>query len=92
MFRALHKAKHWITFNEPWCSCIIGYHFGRFAPGHTSDRTRSPVGDSTREPWIVGHHILVAHARAVKAYREEFKAKDKGEIGITLNGQSSVFL
>ena len=86
VFKALPKVKHWITFNEPWCSCILGYNTGLFAPGHTSDRSKNPVGDSAREPWIAGHHILIAHGSAVKAYREEFKSKDGGEIGITLNG------
>lgn len=81
------KVKHWITFNEPWCSSILGYNTGLFAPGRTSDRTKSPVGDSSREPWIVGHTFLVAHGTVVKIYREEFKAKDGGEIGITLNGR-----
>jgi len=80
------KVKHWITFNEPWCSSILGYSTGLFAPGHTSDRSKSPVGDSSREPWIVGHNLLVAHGNAVKVYREEFKQKDGGVIGITLNG------
>ncbi|KAF4626007.1 hypothetical protein G7Y89_g12157 [Cudoniella acicularis] len=61
LFKALPKVKYWITFNEPWCSSILGYNTGLFAPGHTSDRT-------------------------VKIYREEFKAKDRGQIGITLNG------
>ncbi|RYP71673.1 hypothetical protein DL771_004624 [Monosporascus sp. 5C6A] len=86
IFKAIPKCKKWITFNEPWCSSILGYSTGYFAPGHTSDRKKSPVGDSSREPWIVGHNLLVAHGRAVKVYREEFKPKDKGEIGITLNG------
>lgn len=80
------KVKYWITFNEPWCSSILGYSTGLFAPGHTSDRTKSPVGDSSREPWTVGHNILVAHGSAVKAFREEFKEKNGGIIGITLNG------
>jgi len=85
-FESLPEVKHWITFNEPWCSSILGYSTGFFAPGHTSDRTKSKVGDSAREPWLVGHNILVAHGTAVKLYREEFKPKDGGEIGITLNG------
>ncbi len=34
----------------------------------------------------VGHSIILAHAHAVKAYREEFKPKQRGQIGITLNG------
>ena len=84
------KCKHWITFNEPWCSSILGYSTGLFAPGRTSDRGKNPVGDSSREPWIVGHNILCAHGSAVKVYREEFKARDGGEIGITLNGRSMV--
>ncbi|KAI1261884.1 family 1 glycosyl hydrolase [Xylariaceae sp. FL1019] len=86
VFEAIPKCKDWITFNEPFCSSILGYSTGLFAPGHTSDRTKSPVGDSSREPWIVGHNILLAHAKAVKVYREEFKPKDEGQIGITLNG------
>ncbi|KAI0911438.1 family 1 glycosyl hydrolase [Ustulina deusta] len=86
VFKAIPKCKNWITFNEPFCSSILGYNTGLFAPGHTSDRTKFPVGDSSREPWAVGHNILVAHGRAVKVYREEFKPADKGQIGITLNG------
>ncbi|KAG7290320.1 hypothetical protein NEMBOFW57_000320 [Staphylotrichum longicolle] len=90
MFKAIPKCKHWITFNEPWCSSILGYNSGYFAPGHTSDRSKSPVGDSAREPWIVGHNILVAHGKAVKAYRDDFKPTQGGEIGITLNGDATL--
>lgn len=87
LFQNIPKVKHWITFNEPWCSSILGYNTGLFAPGHTSDRSKSAVGDSSRECWIVGHNFLVAHGTAVKIYRDEFKAKDGGQIGITLNGK-----
>jgi len=80
------KVKHWITYNEPWCSTILGYGIGQFAPGHTSDRSKSAVGDSSTEPWLAAHSILVAHASAVKLYRDEFKPQDGGQIGITLNG------
>ncbi|KAF1955311.1 beta-glucosidase [Byssothecium circinans] len=80
------KVKFWITFNEPWCSSVLGYSIGQFAPGHTSDRSKSAVGDSSTEPWIAGHAILVAHGKAVKAYRDDFKSKDGGQIAITLNG------
>jgi len=38
----------------------------------------------------VGHNILIAHGSAVKVYREEFKARDGGEIGMTLNGRLSI--
>ncbi|KAG9542240.1 putative beta-glucosidase, partial [Aureobasidium melanogenum] len=80
------KVKYWVTFNEPWCSSILGYNVGAFAPGRTSDRSKSSVGDSSTEPWLVGHNLLIAHGAAVKIYREEFKPSQKGQIGITLNG------
>ncbi|EFX00728.1 beta-galactosidase [Grosmannia clavigera kw1407] len=90
VFAAIPKCKHWITFNEPWCSSILGYSLGVFAPGRTSDRSRSAVGDSAHEPWLVGHNLLVAHGRAVRAYRDDFKtASPDGEIGITLNGDAT---
>ncbi|KAK7436604.1 hypothetical protein CaCOL14_006260 [Colletotrichum acutatum] len=89
VFKAIPKCKNWITFNEPWCSSILGYSSGFFAPGHTSDRSKSAIGDSSREPWIVGHNLLVAHGRAVKVYREEFKPTNGGQIGITLNGDAT---
>jgi beta-glucosidase len=87
MFKALGgKVKKWITYNEPWCTSILGYNVGQFAPGHTSNRDKNPVGDGSTEPWKVGHTILVSHGAAVKVYREEFKPSQGGVIGITLNG------
>jgi beta-glucosidase len=93
MFDALgDKVKHWITFNEPFCSAVLGYNVGAFAPGRSSDRTKSTHGDGSTEPWIVGHNILLAHANAVKIYRDSYKSKLNGEIGITLNGMSHIRL
>lgn len=37
-------------------------------------------------PTSAGHSIIYAHANAVKLYREQFKSTQKGQIGITLNG------
>ncbi|KAG7091632.1 Beta-glucosidase 1B [Marasmius oreades] len=80
------RVKHWLTMNEPWCVSILGYGRGVFAPGRSSDRERSPEGDSATEPWIVAHSVILSHAHAVKLYREEFKPTQGGQIGITLNG------
>ncbi|KAF7307460.1 Glycoside hydrolase family 1 protein [Mycena indigotica] len=80
------RVKHWLTINEPWCVAILGYGRGVFAPGRSSDRTRSPEGDSSTEPWIVGRNIILAHAHATKVYREQYKTIQGGQIGITLNG------
>jgi beta-galactosidase len=71
------RVKSWITFNEPWCSTVLGYCNAEMAPGHK--------GSPDKEPYLAAHHIILAHARAVKRYRDEFKAEQKGVIGITLN-------
>ncbi|KAK2600308.1 hypothetical protein QQS21_004949 [Conoideocrella luteorostrata] len=87
-FQAMPKVKHWCTFNEPWCSTVLGYNVGQFAPGRSSDRSRSAEGDGKTEPWITAHTLLVAHGRAVRIYREDFKSVQGGEIGIVLNGDA----
>ncbi len=33
----------------------------------------------------VGHNLILAHAYAVKLYREQFKPSQGGQIGITLD-------
>ncbi len=68
------RVKNWITFNEPWVVAILGYGQGVFAPGRFS----------TSEPYVAGHHILRAHAKAVRCYRGDF-AHQGGRIGITNN-------
>ncbi|KAM4060166.1 glycosyl hydrolase family protein [Hirsutella rhossiliensis] len=91
VFAALPRVRHWATFNEPWCSAVLGYGIGQFAPGRCSDRVRSPEGgDSATEPWLVGHSLLVAHGRAVRAYRDDFAPPTggQGRIGIVLNGDA----
>ncbi|KIJ07835.1 glycoside hydrolase family 1 protein, partial [Paxillus involutus ATCC 200175] len=84
------RVKHWLTMNEPWCISVLGYGRGVFAPGRSSDRKRSPEGDSSTEPWIVGHNAILSHAYAVELYRKEFKPTQKGQIGITLNGDWAI--
>ena len=34
----------------------------------------------------VGHNVVLAHAYAVKRYRENFQSTQKGQIGITVDG------
>ena len=69
------RVKNWITFNEAWVIAVLGYGQGVFAPGRVS---RS-------EPYLVGHHLLRAHAKAVRVYREYFQPRQGGRIGITNN-------
>ncbi len=68
------RVKNWITLNEPWVAAILGYGQGVFAPGRISNS----------EPYLAAHHLILAHAKAVKLYKTKFKHQ-KGTIGITNN-------
>lgn len=93
MFEALGPyVQTWMTFTEPLMISSLGYNTGLHAPGRTSDRTKFPEGDSSRECWIVGHNVLVAHGAAVKIFREQFKPTYGGEIGVTLWGKQAPIL
>jgi beta-galactosidase len=69
------RVKHWITLNEPWVVAVLGYGQGIFAPGRISNV----------EPYLVAHHLIKSHAKAVEIYRNEFQSKQNGVIGITNN-------
>lgn len=72
LFRALgDRVPYWVTVNEPWVVTVLGYLDGCMAPGHR-DRFEAPR---------VAHHLLLAHAEAVAAYR----TLGNGQIGIALN-------
>ena len=66
------RVKHWITFNENWCSAVLGYGTGYFAPGRVSKD----------EPYIAGHNLLLAHGLAVDRFR---RGNYHGVIGIANN-------
>ncbi|XP_019070593.1 beta-glucosidase 12-like isoform X2 [Solanum lycopersicum] len=58
---------------------------GTFAPGRCSSYVGNCTkGDSATEPYIVAHNLLLAHATAVKLYRQKYQKTQKGKIGITL--------
>lgn len=69
------RVKNWITLNEPWCSSVLGYAVGTHAPG-----LRDPA-----LAWRVGHHLLLAHGKAVKCFRERHQPSHGGQIGIVNN-------
>ncbi|XP_076915848.1 beta-glucosidase 11-like [Bidens hawaiensis] len=41
-------------------------------------------GDSTSEPYIVAHHLLLAHASTVRLYRKKMQAVQHGFVGINV--------
>lgn len=80
------RVKYWITFNEPYSYSIGGYAIGFFPPGRCSKWLSSNCtdGDSGKEPYIVSHHQLLAHAAAAYVYKKKYQESQKGVIGITL--------
>lgn len=73
---------NWFTMNEPNILAIHGYRTGEKAPGQSSNRDISPVGDSSVDHLTVGHHLLLSHATAVRLYRTKFR---KGKISLVVN-------
>ncbi|OXA45237.1 lactase-phlorizin hydrolase [Folsomia candida] len=68
--------KDWITFNEPWVICVLGYGTGVNAPGRT---------EMAETVYQCGHTIIKAHGLAYRIYETEFKDQQQGQVGITLN-------
>jgi len=66
------RVAHWMTFNESWCTAVLGHGVGVFAPGRRSET----------EPYRVAHHLLLAHGLAVQSFRE---GAHGGQIGIANN-------
>ncbi|OMO71757.1 Glycoside hydrolase, family 1 [Corchorus olitorius] len=75
------RVKHWFTINEPLIITKYGYVNGLAPPGRCSDRKSCPFGNAATEPYIAGHHLLLAHATAVKVYKEKYQAAQGGQIG-----------
>ncbi|KAF8550222.1 glycoside hydrolase [Imleria badia] len=49
-----------------------------------------PQVPNNHTPFGVGHSAILSHAYAIKVYRDKFKSIQKGEIGITLNGDWAI--
>ncbi|EAQ63261.1 beta-glucosidase [Marinomonas sp. MED121] len=62
----------WTTFNEPWCTSILGYGEGIHAPG-----LADPI--KARQ---AGHHVLLAHGLAMPILK---KVCPDAQAGIVLN-------
>jgi beta-glucosidase len=58
------RVSDWITINEPQCLIDIGHREGAHAPG---------LRLGMREALLAGHHMLLAHGRAVEVIRERAK-------------------
>uniref|UniRef100_A0A383WHZ0 beta-glucosidase n=1 Tax=Tetradesmus obliquus TaxID=3088 RepID=A0A383WHZ0_TETOB len=79
------RIRDWMTFNEPWVTCVLQYGQGVFAPG-------IPMGDEGM--YKCGHNLLRAHAKTYQLYHKVPQAKldnvtfadaARGKVGIALN-------
>ncbi|XP_023632558.1 beta-glucosidase 32 [Capsella rubella] len=81
------KVDMWTTINEPYVYSVAGYDNGNKAMGRCSKWVNKlcVAGDSSREPYLVSHHLLLAHAAAVEEFRTCDKISKDAQIGIVLS-------
>jgi len=77
--------KHWFTINEPHKIAVYGYGYGIHAPDRCSNRSICAFGNSSTEPYLVAHNLLLAHSTAVQIYRQKYQTSQNGSIGIVLD-------
>nr|WPM03624.1 glycoside hydrolase family 1 [Phyllotreta armoraciae] len=68
--------KHWMTINEPKQVCYFSYGAGLLAPGVCSPG----VGE-----YLAVHNVIRAHAEVYHVYKNEFKCKQEGMLGIVVD-------
>ncbi|KFK33708.1 hypothetical protein AALP_AA5G050000 [Arabis alpina] len=81
-----HSVKFWSTINEPNMLAWGGYDSGYIPPNHCSPpfgRLNCSRGNSSTEPYIALHNMLLAHASTARLYQQKYKDKQNGSVGIT---------
>ncbi|XP_075667726.1 beta-glucosidase 11-like isoform X4 [Castanea sativa] len=80
------RVLHWATMNEANVFAIGSYNGGYLPPGHCSSPfgINCTRGNSSTEPYLATHHILLAHASAARLYKEKYQNQQHGFIGINL--------
>ncbi|XP_020247658.1 beta-glucosidase 18-like isoform X2 [Asparagus officinalis] len=79
------RVKYWTTFNEPNLMVIHGYLNGEKPPGRCSEPFGNcSLGDSSTEPYIAAHNVILSHATVVAIYKNNYQAKQGGSIGIVI--------
>ncbi|XP_022854687.1 beta-glucosidase 11-like [Olea europaea var. sylvestris] len=80
------RVLYWTTVNEANIFALGGYNDGIIAPGRCSPSlgTNCSTGNSSIEPYIVVHNILLAHSAATKLYRKKYKFTQNGFLGLNV--------
>lgn len=68
-----------MTLNEPWSYSDGGYDTGATAPGRCSQWIAAycRTGNSATEPYIIAHHLILAHGAAVRIYKQKYQVCTK---------------
>ncbi|XP_015081718.2 beta-glucosidase 18-like [Solanum pennellii] len=78
-----NRVKYWATINEPNLFSELAYMKGIFPPSHCSPPFgKCCYGNSDIEPLLIVHNSILAHAKAVKIYRDQFQVEQRGMIGM----------
>ncbi|KAL0896231.1 hypothetical protein Bca101_080192 [Brassica carinata] len=81
-FREFGKhVKFWTTINEANIFTVGGYDGGNTPPGRCST---CMSGNSSTEPYIVAHNLLLAHASASRLYKQKYKDTQGGSVGFSI--------
>ncbi|EXB88444.1 Beta-glucosidase 47 [Morus notabilis] len=80
------RVNYWATFNEPNVAVIRGYRSGIYPPSRCCPSFGNcTAGDSTTEPFIAAHNVILSHSSAVHLYRTKYQKTQGGSIGIVMN-------
>ncbi|CAH0597639.1 unnamed protein product [Chrysodeixis includens] len=76
------RVKHFITFNEPPQICQTSDMMSSF---NTSEGREQFVNATNIVNYLCAKNLLVAHGNAYRIYDKEFRAKQGGQCGFTIN-------
>ncbi|XWS73703.1 hypothetical protein CRYUN_Cryun02cG0151300 [Craigia yunnanensis] len=78
------RVLHWSTLNEANVFVLGGYDLGYLPPQRCSLPFNCSKGNSSTEPYMAVHNILLAHAAVARLYKKKYQDKQQGFIGINL--------
>ncbi|XP_042517818.1 cyanidin 3-O-glucoside 7-O-glucosyltransferase (acyl-glucose)-like [Macadamia integrifolia] len=81
------RVSYWTTMNEPNILAISSYDIGFFPPQRCSPPYgifSCSGGNSSVEPYTALHYMLLAHGSVAALYKEKYKAKQKGWVGLNV--------
>ncbi|KAL5123805.1 Hydroxyisourate hydrolase [Glycine soja] len=87
VLESLVTVLYWTTVNEPNVFALGGYDQGNSPPRRCSPpfcATNDTMGNSTYEPYLAVHHILLSHSSAARLYWRKYRDKQHGFVGISI--------